>query len=236
MPAVPAGQPASAPGRTIAIGDIHGCDQALEALLALIDPRPEDLLIVLGDVIDRGPETRQCIDRLIELKRSRRVVHLMGNHEEIFLDALRGGNWSQPWLTYGGREMLASYGGGFEAIPAAHLEFIRGGKEFFETPTHLFVHGNIRTHVPADEESTQVLRWDRFEPSRPRHVSGKRVICGHTAQRGGLPNVGPHYVCIDTCAYSPSGRLSALDVDADLMWQADQHGHTWPARPLKDVT
>jgi serine/threonine protein phosphatase 1 len=226
---------ASAPGRTIAIGDIHGCHIALETILEALDPQPADCLVFLGDVIDRGPGTKQCIDQLLALRPCCRVVHLMGNHEEMFLDALTGGQWSQSWLAYGGQEMLHSYGGGIRNIPLAHLDFIRGGKDFFETEREIFVHGNLRPQVPVDQEQSQWLRWARFQPTDQTHVSGKRVICGHTAQPGGRPVGGANYLCLDTCAYCPRGALSALDVATDTLWQATQAGELRDARPLADL-
>lgn len=221
-------------GRTIAISDIHGCHVALQTILQAIDPQPDDCLVVLGDVIDRGPGTRQSIDQLLALRQHCRVVHLMGNHEEMFLDAFAGGQWAQGWLAYGGQEMLHSYGGSIRDIPREHLDFIRGGKDYFETERDLFVHGNLRPQVPVDQEQAQWLRWARFAPTEQWHCSGKRVICGHTAQPGGRPAGGSNYLCIDTCAYCPRGALSALDVDTNLLWQATQAGELRDARPLSD--
>ena len=222
--------------RTIAIGDIHGCHIALDTLLEEIQPGQTDTVVVLGDVIDRGPGTRQCIDRLLALRRVCRVVHLMGNHEEMFLDTIVGGEWSRTWYQYGGLEMMQSYGnGGFSAIPPAHMDFIRGGKDYFETDREIFVHGYLRPTVPLDHELAYRLRWSRFEPTSARHSSGKRVICGHTAQPGSRPLGGATYLCIDTCVYAPEGALSALDVGTDTLWQATQAGELRPARPLSDV-
>lgn len=79
-------------GRTIAIGDIHGCLAALDALISVIQPGPEDTLITLGDYIDRGPQSRGVLDRLIGLARCCRLVPLVGNHEEALIDALRDPN------------------------------------------------------------------------------------------------------------------------------------------------
>ena len=222
-------------GRTIAIGDIHGCHVALDTLVEAVAPAADDLLVILGDVIDRGPGTRQVIDRLLALRDCCRVVHLMGNHEEMFLDALGGGPWQQSWLSYGGIEMLESYGGTVADIPPRHLDFIRGGKDYFETDTEIFVHGFLRPQVPVDHEQAQWLRWSRFDPTGQPHVSGKRVICGHTAQSGGRPAADRGYLCLDTCAYCPRGALSALDVGSDVIWQATQAGELREARPLGEL-
>ena len=224
-----------AAGRTIAVGDVHGCHVALETLLDEIGPTKDDRFVFLGDVIDRGPGTKQAIDRILALRETCRVVHLMGNHEEMFLDALSGGPWSQGWLSYGGLEMLDSYGGGFDSIPAAHLDFIRGGKDYFETESEIYVHGYLRTQIPVEEEQVQWLRWSRFQSAQVVHISGKRVICGHTAQSSGKPSGGSAYLCLDTCAYCPSGALSALDVGTNTLWQATQTGELRESRPLEEV-
>ena len=76
------------PGRTIAIGDIHGCSAALRALIAAIEPTADDTLVPLGDYVDRGPDSRGVIDAVLELEKRCRVVPLLGNHELMLLDAL----------------------------------------------------------------------------------------------------------------------------------------------------
>ena len=83
--------------RTIAIGDIHGCSAALDALLDAIRPRPEDTIVTLGDYIDRGPDSRGVLDRLIDLGRRCRLVPLLGNHDQMLLD-VRSGKYPIYWL------------------------------------------------------------------------------------------------------------------------------------------
>ena len=79
-------------GRTIAIGDIHGCSAALAALVRAIDPTPADLLVFLGDYIDRGPDSRGVVEQVIALGKRCAVVPLLGSHEETVLAALEGRN------------------------------------------------------------------------------------------------------------------------------------------------
>jgi serine/threonine protein phosphatase 1 len=221
-------------GRTIAIGDIHGCDAALVALLAELAPTGDDMLVILGDVVDRGPDTRACIDRLLNLRERCRLIHLKGNHEEMALDALSAGPWSQAWPKYGGDEMLASYGGSFDDIPDEHLEFIRTGMDFFETDSTIFSHATIRPDLPMDQQTAHYLRWNRLTGRERPHESGRRVICGHTAQPDGRPVVFDGWVCLDTCAYCRRGTLSALVVDDDLLYQANQSGEKCGPIPLAE--
>lgn len=210
--------------RTIALGDIHGCNVALDILLEELAIRSDDTLVVVGDVVDRGPDTRRCIDRLLELKSQCRLVHLMGNHEEMFLDALSGGEWADAWLQYGGREMLASYGGRLSDIPPEHLDFIKSGKDYYETGAIIFAHAAINPAWPMDRQTAHYLRWNRLAGNEAPHVSGKPVICGHTAQKDARPLIFPGWVCLDTCVYSPRGALSALVLEEQNVYQATQWG------------
>src|SRR4051794_34181621 len=84
-------------GRTIAIGDIHGCSTALDALIHAIRPRPEDVIVALGDYINRGPDARGVLDGLIELGRYCRLIPILGNHEQMLLDA-RANRRLTRWL------------------------------------------------------------------------------------------------------------------------------------------
>lgn len=218
--------------RTIVIGDIHGCDVALETLLNSLLIQSTDTVVVLGDVIDRGPDTKRCIDLLLDLKQRCRLVHLMGNHEEMFFSAMARGEWAATWGSYGGDEMLASYGGTFQSIPETHLNFLSNGKDYFETDAIICVHASLRWSVPVEQETSHWLRWQRFQKLQQPHVSKKLVLAGHTAQADGEPVVIPGWVCLDTCVYGPRGKLSALIVEDKLLFQSNQQGDLWPAREL----
>ncbi|MBV9126078.1 MAG: serine/threonine protein phosphatase, partial [Planctomycetes bacterium] len=125
-------------GRLIALGDIHGCALALQALVDVIDPGPEDLLVPLGDYIDRGPDSRGVLEQMLALQKRCLLVPLLGNHEEMVLKARFDDGWYSFWLTYG-KPTLASYGpdAGLEAIPAAHWQFLESCRKFYETETHI---------------------------------------------------------------------------------------------------
>ena len=99
------------PPRTIAVGDIHGCSAALDALLDAVRPRPEDTIVTLGDYIDRGPDTWGVIGRLIDLGGRCHLVPILGNHDQMLLEA-RSGLHPTTWLGMGGIATLDSYGPG----------------------------------------------------------------------------------------------------------------------------
>ena len=211
------------PGRTIAVGDIHGCAPALETLLAAIELTPDDTLITLGDYIDRGPDSRGVIDRLLQLQSQCQLISLKGNHELLMLRALADSSQLNFWMLSGGLATLASYGGIGE-IPAAHIDFLQGCRDYYETDTHLFVHANYDFQVPLAEQTEYHLYWAHlgYVPPPP-HVSGKIVVMGHTPQRkGNVLNAG-HMLCIDTYCFG-SGCLTALDVATGQIWQANKLG------------
>jgi serine/threonine protein phosphatase 1 len=217
--------------RTLAIGDIHGCSRALDRLLELVAPRPDDLVITLGDYVDRGPDTRGVLVRLLGLSRRCRHVALRGNHELMMLAAYRHEQGLDSWLALGGSETLASYApagqeGRFEDIPDRHWHFLEQTcQPYYETDAHLFVHANAYPNLPLAQQPDYMLYWEPFvtDWSRP-HDSGKTLICGHTSQRSGLPLDLGHAVCIDTRVYGATGWLTCLDVTTGRLWQASEAG------------
>ena len=214
------------PGRLLAIGDIHGCLRALETLLVAVAPGPEDTLVLLGDYVDRGPESCGVLERLLALQRQCRLVPLLGNHDEMMLQVcVEGGELYFDWLVFGGDATLGSYRTVRpEDVPAAHLDFLRGCRLYYESPQHFFVHGNYRAELPLEAQSAKILLWESLKQPLPGpHVSGKTAIVGHTAQKSGeILDLG-YLKCIDTCCYG-NGWLTAMDVQSGQVWQADKNG------------
>ena len=218
------------PGRIIAIGDIHGYADALLALLKAIKPQADDRIIALGDYVDRGPETPRVLDELIALSGRCRLVPLLGNHDEMLLDLHHGGSGLKEWLSWGGEETLQGYGCDHPSkIPAEHVEFLEACVTYYEIPTHFFVHANYDPKLPLDWQPPDLLRWTSIRPNPPGpHHSGRIAVVGHTVQRDGhILDLG-HLKCIDTGCYA-GGWLTALDVAADKVWQADAEGRMPPA-------
>ena len=206
---------------TYAIGDIHGCLEPLDQLLEKIAPRPEDELVFVGDYIDRGPQSREVVDRLLALPH--RCVFLMGNHERMLLDFLAGEE-EDIYLENGGRATLASYGGDPDHIPAAHLAFFHSLRPMYETPDYLFVHAGIRPMVPVAEQGAHDLIWIRHEFFKFIGKYPKPVIFGHTPLRqvhdGGRPHRDRHRLRLRRQAHlretppartHPGPRLAGID-------------------------
>jgi serine/threonine protein phosphatase 1 len=213
--------------RVIAIGDIHGCADALRAILAAIKPSPGDTLVVLGDCVDRGPDSRQVIDELLRLRERCRLICLMGNHEEMMLNYLDGRPQPDAWLELGGAATVESYrsvDGKLHPPPADHIEYIRNWSDCFQTDTHFFVHASYEPERPLYEQHWQTLRWNSLRDWIPEpHVSGKIAIVGHTSQKDGeILDLG-HLLCIDTYCWG-GGWLTAIDTTTSQVWQADLAG------------
>lgn len=215
--------------RTLAIGDIHGASSALDALLAAVKPTSADTLVFLGDYVDRGPDTRGVLDRLLALRSGfPTAVFLRGNHELMMTRARRDRGELRMWLSVGGAQALASYGrapgltGRLDDVPAEHWEFMETHcRDWHETDTHIFVHANLDPGMAPDEQPEEMLFWEFLNPSwQAPHVSGKTVVCGHTSQKSGTVLDLGHTVCIDTFAYG-GGWLTCLDVGSLHYWQAD---------------
>lgn len=213
------------PGRTIAIGDIHGCLAALDALLAAVAPAPDDTIVTLGDYVDRGMQVRECIDRLVELGRRCRLVPILGNHDSMFLDVRDGAEGLLEWLSFGGTTTLYSFGAKTpQEVPEPYVQFLRGCVPYFETATHLFVHASYLAELPLSAQPGYVLRWESLRDRQPGpHYSGKKAVAGHTAQKDGHVLDLGYLACIDTCCYG-GGWLTALDVETGRLWQADKEG------------
>ena len=134
--------------RTLAIGDIHGCLHSLEQLARYVGFQEDDVIITLGDYVDRGPDSKGVIDFLLNLRKTHEVVTLRGNHEIMMLEAVHSETCLNSWLGFGGKESLASYGSSFDEVPEAHWEFMKKVNATHETENHFFVHANADPSAP----------------------------------------------------------------------------------------
>jgi len=214
-------------GRTIAIGDIHGCVHALDVVLEAVQPRPEDHIITLGDMIDGGRDSAGVISRLRALHQQCRYTPIMGNHEELFLSALTDERALMTWMDLGGFATLNSYrfGGRITEVPPGDVAFIRSCVDYVETDSHIFTHASYQSDLPMDQQSSHTLRWEMLDHQHPPkvHCSGKIVIVGHTEQRNGDILFAGGAACIDTYCQG-HGWLTAIDVHTGATWQASRFG------------
>jgi serine/threonine protein phosphatase 1 len=200
-------------GRIFAIGDIHGYLNKLRALMSKISPDPErDQLVFLGDYVDRGPQSREVVDYILELQwLYPNTVCLMGNHEQMFLEYLA--NPRDPWtfLINGGVETIHSYeltgDDPVSKLPQEHMDFLNGLKPYHDSDEYIFVHAGLRVGVPLQEQTLDDLIWIRSEFIDSPHDFGRRVIFGHTPFA--RPLIHPNKIGIDTGA-GYGGKLTGL--------------------------
>jgi len=207
------------------IGDVHGCGKALRSLIAALKVRPDDELIFVGDYIDRGPNSRDVIDQLIELQQQCRVIALRGNHEVMLQAVAMCGMDPATWMRSGGKATVTSYGGSIHKIPSRHLDFFQGLQRFYETETEIFVHAMYNPLQPVAEQDEELTYWQHLPNPLPMpHVSGKRVYVGHTPQANGEILRRDHLIGVDTYCFG-GGFLTAVNLDTQEIVQTSRHGH-----------
>jgi serine/threonine protein phosphatase 1 len=186
-----------------AIGDVHGHHDKLirvmEHCRAFAEARGERhaSYILLGDCVDRGPDSAGI---LAWLASSPANVHaIAGNHEDMMLQAVAGGEPLLRWLSNGGGDTLRSYGGtSIRDVPARHLALIAGLPLFFDDGLRLFVHAGIDPAHP-DSRDPAVLLWTRRHPPDDQTLP-RFVVHGHTPTKTGRPDLRPNRLNLDTGA------------------------------------
>ncbi len=179
--------------------------------------------------MDRGSDSAAVLDFIIELGKNYSLIPLRGNHEIMMLDSREKKSWFHAWQSYGGDATLLSYScsgdnaGSFADVPDSHIDFLENKlMPYHECESHFFVHANAEANIALDGQSEATLYWRKLG-SPGRHCSDKIMVCGHSAQKSGLPFSNGNSICIDTWAYG-SGWLSCLDVESGTIWQANEVG------------
>lgn len=220
-------------GKTFVIGDIHGCLMALEAVLAAADVQVGDTIIVLGDMIDRGPDTHGVIKKLQSFKEKGQLIPLRGNHEIMMVHAIKTGR-DGTWLKSGGLNTLESFGykgdgSWHHLIPETILEFlINECVDYWEDSRFIMTHAGLEAGLPLNHQPDSVLFWNKIESDPTPHFSGKISIHGHTVMPDFNPRVWPHTWFLDTGAYLEQGWLTCVDLESQDVWQANQQGIVRP--------
>jgi serine/threonine protein phosphatase 1 len=221
--------------RIYAVGDIHGRLELLDDVLARIDadmakhPISNATRVFLGDYIDRGPDSKGVLDRLISCCATRPTVCLMGNHEAFLREFLKNPDVLSVWRRYGGLDTLLSYGltptrrtetkeerklasDLDRFLPPSHREFLGSLKQYFICGDYFFVHAGVRPGICLTEQSEEDLLWIRQDFLLCEDHFGKVVVHGHTPVLE--PDVRPNRINIDTGAYA-TGRLTCLVLEKD---------------------
>ncbi len=206
-----------------AIGDVHGCAKTLDALLACLDLTPDDRVVFVGDYIDRGPDSRGVIDRLLDMEEAAWLgngpvcTFLRGNHDQMMVDYLNGTGDYDLWRANGGVFTLESYASaGDVRIPTSHASFLAQTSILYETPDFAFVHAGLDPRLSVEDNlrraDPDILLWTRDHLDADLSLWEKPVVCGHTPTTE--PVDRPALIGIDTGAVFVGrpglGRLTAV--------------------------
>ena len=212
---------------TYAIGDIHGCLTALETIFAQNVIQKDDLVVFLGDYVDRGPDSKGVIDWLIENSKNYHFEFIKGNHDLMMEKAKMSREWLIEWLYIGGTQTLDSYQIGDEPdwakkVDRSHWDFLASCKPYLEKEPYIFVHAGLEAGKALEEQNDYHLFWKKYETPKPYNPRNK-VICGHTSRKKGkIANFG-HTICIDTYAYGGKW-LTCLNVETNEYIKANNMG------------
>ncbi|MGJ8640084.1 MAG: metallophosphoesterase [Opitutaceae bacterium] len=167
---------------TWAIGDIHRQSGVFAVLLKFIPVADGDTVVLLGDLIDRGPDSAGVLQLVHEMRSQHSTVILRGNHEAMLLKA-RNNRASLPfWIECGGDATLDSYNASsFYDIPQRDWELFESSALYYETAGVIFVHGSLDPDLNMCNQIENDMLW-KFYESPVRHMSGKLVVCGHAIQ------------------------------------------------------
>lgn len=217
-------------GPVYAIGDVHGRDDLLEAMLTAVerDAAAPPRIVFLGDIIDRGPDSRRAMDLVLEALTSWPASRLiLGNHEEFFLKFVTEpesrDRTFRNWLYNGAGETFRSYGidpampydeaaARFEAQFGIHVAMLKNAGFLVEQDSFAFVHAGIDPTLGLHSQDPYTTRWIRDEFLNFAGPLAKTIVHGHTQTVSGRPEVYPNRICIDTGAYR-TGRLTCLIVE-----------------------
>lgn len=223
--------------KTWVLSDVHGHHDELMALYKKLPINPkEDRLIMLGDMIDRGPDSRKVIEQCMKWKK--RYPHwqfLYGNHCDLMLDALlyngRIYGSFDLWYQQGGKETFLSYIPKNltpyeksiiqvkEAIPQDHLLWLASLPRYFEDENYIYVHAGLKPGKTAEETDPYDLIWIRDEFIDSDYDWGKKVIFGHTPSPTLEPWVMKNKIGIDTAVcYSANNKLTAIELPAEKFY------------------
>jgi serine/threonine protein phosphatase 1 len=202
---------------TYVIPDIHGRDDLLGRALTEIAVRSggeAGIIVTIGDYVDKGPDSRQVIDRLLSgVAEGWRLITLKGNHDVMMEQALRDPARMASWMEKGGDAALASYGGDVDAVPQAHIAWLDRLQLMHVDAHRVYVHAGVDPEVPLDRQEEVTLLWKRYPKGYPSGFGELHVVHGHDNDPDG-PLLYEGRTNLDTAAWR-TGRLTVGVFDGD---------------------
>jgi serine/threonine protein phosphatase 1 len=202
---------------TYVIPDIHGRYDLLSRALADIAAHSAGdagVIVAIGDYVDKGPESRQVIERLLSgVAGGRRFVALKGNHDAMMAQALREPARMAAWIAKGGDAALKSYGGDPAAVPQSHIAWLDQLRLMHIDTHRLYVHAGVDPELPLDRQSEATLLWKRYPKGYPGGFGERHVVHGHDNDPDG-PLLYQGRTNLDTLAWR-TGRLTVGVFDDD---------------------
>jgi serine/threonine protein phosphatase 1 len=205
-----------------AIGDIHGSLRTLRKLVAGCRQHADGramTFVLLGDYVDRGPDSAGVIRYLIELQAqpSERVIALKGNHEGMVLDVIDGTMAADHWIAQGGGATLRSYGAeSARELPDAHVEWLRSLPLSYDDGRRFFVHAGIDPRKPLDAQREHDLLWIREPFLSDRRDHGRLIVHGHTPLATSTPDLRTNRLNLDTAAVFGGPLTAAVFSEAEI--------------------
>ena len=207
--------------RFLAVGDIHGCAKTFKhLLLTKFQLRKSDVVVCLGDYIDRGPDSKGVVDFILELRNAGYTIHtLRGNHEQLMMDSVGGdGFMKQRWIDNGGDKTLQSFGvGSYGELDDAYKTFFESTPYYLVHENFIFVHAGLNLRIENPFEDKHAMLWIRgFEANE--FLDRRILVHGHTPIKieGLLAQLPSNIIDIDGgCVYSKVegyGNLVGYDV------------------------
>ena len=214
--------------RRFVIPDTHGCALTFHHLLhKTLQVRKSDRVYLLGDMIDRGPRSKELLDLLMELQsRGFSISCLRGNHEQMLLDAYQSPENIQTWVLNGGYATLDSFGvAKVAALPRRYLDFLRSLPFYIELKDFILIHGGMNFADGVPFSDTRAMLWSRNLSIDKQLTSNRRLICGHTphSQNTVRASLAADIITLDNgCVYREHGlgTLAALELNSlELVFQ-----------------
>lgn len=217
-------------GRRLVIGDVHGCIKTLRFMVEeMMQLSKHDQLWLLGDMIDRGPGSREVIDYILKLRLdSYQVTALMGNHEFMMIEGISDPYMFDCWMENSGETTLKEFGISYPVqsalakVPEVYLDFLRNLPNIIEIPGFVLVHAGLDPYSDPPSRNREYLLWNRTQSHHISYLGDRRLVHGHTPRtlmeiRTILEGPAPRIIPLDSgCVYRNRpgmGYLSGLDLD-----------------------